>query len=75
MPWNSATEFFLMGGYAVYVWGSVGACAVAMAVEPWLIHRQRRAVLQSLRDQYDAQIEAQVDAQFDAQADDASKQP
>jgi len=55
MHWNSAQEFFLMGGYAFYVWGSVGACAVAMLVEPWLIRRQRRAIEQQLRDQMDAQ--------------------
>jgi heme exporter protein D len=61
MHWNSAAEFFLMGGYAVYVWGSVGACALAMAVEPWLIARQRRALLQSLREQLDAQA-AEPDA-------------
>lgn len=55
MQWNSAREFFLMGGYAFYVWGSIGACAVAMLVEPWLIRRQRSAIEQSLRDQIDAQ--------------------
>ncbi|PTT82718.1 heme exporter protein CcmD [Pelomonas sp. HMWF004] len=55
MHWNSLSDFFLMGGYAFYVWGSVGACAVAMGLEPWLIRRQRQAVLQSLRDQLDAQ--------------------
>ena len=54
MHWNNAREFFLMGGYAFYVWGSLGACAVAMLVEPWLIRRQRQAVLQSLRDQLEA---------------------
>jgi heme exporter protein D len=57
MHWNSAGEFFLMGGYAFYVWGSVGACAVAMLVEPWLIRRQRQALVQSLRDQWDAQTD------------------
>jgi heme exporter protein D len=55
MQWNSAQEFFLMGGYAFYVWGSLGACAVAMLAEPWLIRRQRRAIEQALRDQFDAQ--------------------
>jgi heme exporter protein D len=57
MHWNSAQEFFLMGGYAFYVWGSVGACAVAMLVEPWLIRRQRQALEQSLRDQLEAQAD------------------
>ena len=28
MQWHSVGEFLAMGGYALYVWGSVGACAV-----------------------------------------------
>jgi heme exporter protein D len=38
-----------MGGYAGYVWGSVGACALAMTLEPWLVHRRRARVLRELR--------------------------
>ena len=26
--WNSPAEFFAMGGYALYVWGSFGVCAL-----------------------------------------------
>ena len=50
MHWNNATEFFAMGGYAFYVWGSFGACALGMLVEPLLIRRQRGEVLRTLRD-------------------------
>ncbi len=49
MNWNSASEFFAMGGYALYVWGSFGACALAMVLEPALLAKRRNAVLQSLR--------------------------
>ena len=49
MIWNSASDFFAMGGYALYVWGSFGACAVALALEPFLLSRRRRAVVGSLR--------------------------
>lgn len=49
MQWHSVGEFFAMGGYASYVWGSVGACALAMAVEPWLLHRRHRALVDALR--------------------------
>ncbi|MEY3514441.1 MAG: hypothetical protein RL420_1464 [Pseudomonadota bacterium] len=28
MTWNSFSEFLAMGGYAQYVWGSFGACAL-----------------------------------------------
>ena len=38
-----------MGGYAGYVWGSVGACAVAMALESWLLRRRHRRLVQTLR--------------------------
>jgi heme exporter protein D len=49
MNWNSAAEFFAMGGYGIYVWGSFGVCAVALALEPFLLSRRRQAILQSLR--------------------------
>jgi heme exporter protein D len=49
MNWNSAAEFFAMGGYALYVWGSFGVCALALALEPYLLSRRRRAILRSLR--------------------------
>lgn len=40
MQWNSLGEFFAMGGYAFYVWGSFGVCAVSMAAEPFLVKRR-----------------------------------
>lgn len=49
MIWNSPAEFFAMGGYGLYVWGSFGVCAVAMALEPILVGRRRNEILGSLR--------------------------
>jgi heme exporter protein D len=49
MNWGSAGEFFAMGGYALYVWGSFGACALALALEPFLLSRRQRAIVGSLR--------------------------
>jgi len=49
MNWNSPAEFFAMGGYAFYVWGSFGACAILMIVEPILAGRRRTSILRSLR--------------------------
>ena len=49
MQWHNAAEFFAMGGYAAYVWGSLGACAVAMAVEPWLLRRRHRQLVAAVR--------------------------
>ena len=40
MNWHSASEFFAMGGYGLYVWGSYGVAAVLMAVEPVLAARR-----------------------------------
>jgi heme exporter protein D len=49
MHWNSLDEFLAMGGYALYVWGSLAACALAMALEPWLLKRRRAAIRESIR--------------------------
>ena len=49
MQWNSVGEFFAMGGYALYVWGSFGACAVLMLVEPLLARHRLNDVIRSLK--------------------------
>lgn len=42
MNWGSASEFFAMGGYGLYVWGSYAVCALLMLGEP-LLARHRHA--------------------------------
>ena len=42
--WNSASEFFAMGGYGLYVWGSFGVTAVVIAAEIWLVAARRKAI-------------------------------
>ena len=49
MHWNSVSDFFHMGGYAVYVWGSFGAALLAMLVEPLLIRKRRLDIQRILR--------------------------
>ncbi len=44
MQWNSIGEFFAMGGYAFYVWGSFGACLLLMVAEPILARRRLNEV-------------------------------
>ena len=44
MQWTSVGDFLRMGGYAFYVWGSLGACALAMLIESVLLVRRRRAI-------------------------------
>lgn len=51
MNWGSADNFFAMGGYGLYVWGSYVVTAILMLVEPLLaIHRRRRALHDALAD-------------------------
>ena len=49
MQWNSISEFFAMGGYAFYVWGSFGITALVMVIEMGLIRARRRELIDQLR--------------------------
>lgn len=40
MNWGSASEFFAMGGYGLYVWGSYIVTAVCMLAEPVMSARR-----------------------------------
>ena len=51
MQWNSISDFFAMGGYAFYVWGSFGLTAVVMLGEAWVIRRQRAELIRHLRNE------------------------
>ncbi|MBA3060025.1 MAG: heme exporter protein CcmD [Gammaproteobacteria bacterium] len=51
MQWNSVSEFFAMGGYAFYVWGSFGATAAVMLLEMLHVRRQRQEMRRSLRNE------------------------
>jgi heme exporter protein D len=42
---QSFAEFFAMGGYGLYVWGSMGMCGAALVAELVLIHLRRRALV------------------------------
>lgn len=62
MNWNSLGDFLAMGGYAFYVWGSFGVTALALAVEPLLIRKRRRDILQTLRREREAEETGEVNA-------------
>jgi heme exporter protein D len=49
MNWHSTAEFFAMGGYALYVWGSFVVCALVMVLEPILARKRRKIILLALR--------------------------
>ena len=45
----TVAEFFHMGGYGLYVWGSFGMMALLLLAEPVMVHQQRKSVIQRLR--------------------------
>jgi len=47
MNWHSASDFFAMGGYGLYVWGSYGAALLLMVAEPLLARRRHREALRA----------------------------
>ncbi len=49
MRWESWSQFWAMGGYAVYVWGSVGVTALLLVVEVWQARWSHRVVLNQLK--------------------------
>lgn len=49
MRWESWSQFWAMGGYAVYVWGSLGVTALLLAVEVWQARWAHRDVLNQLK--------------------------
>ncbi len=49
MNWASWNDFFRMGGYALYVWGSYGVTLALIAAEIVLLIQRRRKVIAYLR--------------------------
>jgi heme exporter protein D len=48
MHWNSLDEFFAMGGYAFFVWSSVGVTVLALGIELWSLQTQRKQLKRPL---------------------------
>ncbi|HEX2540613.1 MAG TPA: heme exporter protein CcmD [Caldimonas sp.] len=48
MNWSSASEFFAMGGYGLYVWGAYALTAACMLIEPALVARRHRQARRAL---------------------------
>ncbi|MDO8891770.1 MAG: heme exporter protein CcmD [Sulfurimicrobium sp.] len=50
MNWNSWSDFFHMGGYGLYVWGSYAVTFILVAGEILLLRaRRQNALKQALR--------------------------
>jgi heme exporter protein D len=51
MHWNSLSDFLAMGQHGPYVWGAFAVMAASMILEPVLLVRGRRRLLERLRRQ------------------------
>ena len=49
--WNNFGDFLAMGGYGLYVWGSLGVCALVCVFEPISLNLKRRALLDEVREE------------------------
>ncbi len=49
MRWESWGQFWAMGGYGVYVWGSMGVTALLLALEVLQARWAHRVVLNQLK--------------------------
>jgi heme exporter protein D len=49
MNWGSWNEFFSMGGYAFYVWGSYLVTLILLTAEIALLALRKRSALERLR--------------------------
>ena len=57
MIWASWSDFWAMGGYGLYVWGSYAVVALGMLLEVYsAAQRQRRAIAQIHDQQEDTDL-------------------
>lgn len=49
MVWQSGAEFWSMGGYGLYVWGSFGVTALGVILELWLLRRGQQGLVKRLQ--------------------------
>ena len=62
MNWGSTSEFFAMGGYGLYVWGSFGVTAAALLIETLLVRKRFGDTRRLLRRELAADRESQEPA-------------
>jgi heme exporter protein D len=55
MYWNSLSDFLAMGHHGPYVWGSFVVMAALMILEPILLARGHKKLLERLRRRYRAE--------------------
>lgn len=47
MQWSSWSEFFSMGGYGPYVWGSYAVTFMLLTIEVLMVIKRKRAIAKS----------------------------
>ena len=60
MIWRDASEFWAMGGYGLYVWGSLGVSLAALVLEVGLVRVGRRQALEAVCADMDAHDDVQT---------------
>ena len=61
MSWASASEFFAMGGYGLYVWGAYGVTAALMLIDPIAAARRHHRALRVSPDDGDSFVSRERD--------------
>jgi len=51
MNWIDLQDFLSMGGYGLYVWGSLGMTAAVVVAEVWMVRMRRGLLLQEAGDE------------------------
>jgi heme exporter protein D len=51
MNWQSGADFWHMGGYGLYVWGSMAVVVVLMVAEVWQVRSARAQLWAELKAQ------------------------
>jgi heme exporter protein D len=54
MIWNSAADFWAMGGYGLYVWGSFGVTALCIVIEAGWVKKARNQALKQVVQELEA---------------------
>jgi heme exporter protein D len=56
--WASAGDFWAMGGYGFYVWGSYGVAVAVIAMELWLLRARRSSAIAALKQETMRNVDA-----------------
>ena len=60
MNWGSAANFWAMGGYGFYVWGSYAAVVAVIAIEVWLLKARRSSAVAQVQQEAKRNANANV---------------